>query len=163
MRWKLGLIAGAIVAAPLAAAIPAFAATPVVFPLNLPTTNAVKIPANTTSIPVTITNFDSALTPPSTLEFDFVIPGDNNPADVMAETGTLSSGTTYSVPVPNYGHAQTVYIESSYTGANGGLGITIDGPLIDTLPEVALAAALPLGMLGVWYLSRRRRRAGAVT
>ncbi len=158
--WKLSLTVAFLIVAPLSFSVPAFASmipAPDVFPLNLPTSGAVPIPKGQTSVDVSITNFDSALVPPTQMMFDFIIPGDASVYNVKTEFGTLVSGTTYTVPVPNFGKTETVYIESSYTGNNGGLGITIDGPLIDTLPEASVAAVLPLGMVIVWYLSRRRR------
>ncbi len=158
--WKKTLVVGAMVIAPLTFAVPAFAASgPLLFPITLPTTGGIAIPHGATSVQVEVTDFNKALTIPPTDTFYFIIPGDNNPNDVVAETGTLVSGTTYNVPVPNYGSQKTIYVENQMNGSTGGLGITIDGPLIDTLPEAPLAAALPLGMLAVWYVARRRRQA----
>lgn len=159
--WQKAVAVGSMVLAPLMISVPAFAATttPPIFPLNLPVTGGITIPRGVTSIQVNVTDFDTALNIPPTDTFYFVIPGDTNSQDVVPEVGTLISGTTYSVPVPNYGTQKTVYVENQINGNTGGLGITIDGPLIDTLPEAPLAAALPVGMLVVWYVARRRKKA----
>ncbi len=158
LDWKSGwvgiaLLAGSLVTAtpatPALAAASAPAATsaaspaaPPVFPLDLPTAGAASMPPRAATIAVAITNLDPARTQPATLTFYFVIPRDSRPGSVVPETGTRSSRDIYDVPVPNYGHAQTVYVESSYRGAGGDLGVTIDGPLFDA--SGAWLATVPL-------------------
>lgn len=160
---KRSLVVGAMVLAPLAVATPVLAATtpPPFFPLNLPTVGAVTLKPGQTSYQVNLTNFDSALLPPQTETFYYVIPGDTNINDVITVTGSeVSPGSTaYNVPVPNFTKPTEVYIEAIYAGANGGQGAIADGPLLDTLPEAPLVALLPLAMIGVWMWSRRKKSA----
>lgn len=163
-HWKSGLIAVALLTGPLIAAVPAFAAAPAsattapVFPLDMPTAGATAMAPHAATITVAITNLDPARTPPAKLTFYFVIPGDSRPDGVVAETGTRSADAVYKVPVPSYGHAQTVYIESSYRGAGGGLGVTIDGPLIDMSGAPLAATPLPIMHAGRFHHIELRDR-----
>ncbi len=155
--WKQVLVTAGLVAGSMAVSVPAFAASS--------TTQEVTIPAGQTYL---ILNFPTlqgvSLTPPPTLQYDFTTgpPGTPSTTAPIYETGVLystSPAISYKIPVPNYGHAQNVYVSMSYTspGPNSNYYAETVGPLLDTLPEVPLAAALPLGMLGVWYVMRRRR------
>lgn len=156
LDWKAGLTGIALLAGLLIRATPALAADPAsapgptaspaappVFPLDLPTADAASMPPHAATIAVAITNLDPARTQPATLTFYFVIPDDSRSGSVVRETGTRSSRDVYDVPVPNYGHAQTVYVESSYRGTGGDLGVTIDGPLLDASCASLATAPLP--------------------
>lgn len=124
--------------------------------------NDVGVPSTSslqqTSVTLLIPSLDSKLVPMPTLSFTFT-PTDSSVTPITV-TGTYIAGSTdeYNVPVPNFGQSETVNISTAYT--NNGVNYTATaGPLVDTLPEAPLAAALPLGMLGVWYIMRKRRLA----
>ncbi len=157
--WKQVLVTAGLAAGSLAVTVPAFAAT------NQPVTQEVMVSSGETSL---ILNFPTlqgvALTPPQTLQFEFTTapPGVTSSTAPIYETGTLyesSPAVSYKIPVPNYGHTQNVYVSMTYTSPdpNSKYYAETVGPLLDTLPEVPLAAALPLGMLGVWFVMRKRR------
>lgn len=145
--WKYGLITGAMMLGSLALTSPmAFAAT----------TAGLTLSPGQTSVTLTVPNLDSQLQPAQTLSFTFT-PEDTSIAPITT-TGTYIAGTPdeYTVPVPNFGKQETVNISTGYS-FNGVNYTATAGPLIDTLPFAPLAAALPLGMLGVWYVMRKRR------
>jgi|GEM_PF-3146606 len=147
---KYGLITGAMVLGSLALASPmAFAATAQSVNMYVP-----FLDSGQTSVTATLTPQDSQLQPPQTLQFTFT-PSDGG--QTMTTTGTYIANTfaEYTVPVPNFGKQENVMISTTY--ALGSFYYSASaGPLLDTLPFAPLAAALPLGMLGVWYVMRKR-------
>ncbi len=147
------LLAGSVIASSLVfSAQFAFAAT------GTAVQNGLMLAKGAKSITLTVPNMDSELQPTPTLPFTFT--PSNPTVKPMTTTGTYVPGSPdeYTVPVPNFGKTEVVDVSTGYT-FNGVNYTATAGPLIDTLPEVPLAAALPLGMLGVWYIVRKRRRA----
>ncbi len=150
-KWQKFVVTGSIVASTLALSTPfAFATTNVASGLTLQ--------PGQTSITLTVPNLDSQLQPSPTLSFQFT-PVDSS-VGAMTTTGSYISGSTdeYTVPIPNFGKQETVNIAVGYS-YNGVNYTATAGPLIDTLPEAPLAALLPIGMLGVFYITRKRRAA----
>jgi len=146
-NWKYGLITSAMVLGSLALASPlAFAST----------TTGLTLSPGQTSVTLTVPNLDSQLQPAQTLSFTFT--PENGSIAPITTTGTYIAGSpdVYNVPVPNFGQQETVNISTGFTYSGVNYTATA-GPLIDTLPFAPLAAALPLGMLGVWYVMRKRR------
>lgn len=167
-KMRTSLLAGVMVVASLVAVSPgAFAAA---LPQSVIAGNTLNLPSSaskTTSIDVVFTNIQQyQLSAPSTANFTFT-PVDsqlntvNSPAP-MTEQGTLidTNPVTYSVPLPNFGHQETVQVAGSITvgsGANLQKYQSLYAPLVDTLPEAPIAAALPLSMLAIWYIQRKRK------
>lgn len=118
-----------------------------------------------TSITLVVPNLDSKLQPAPSLTFTFTLGAalGNGGTNPMVETGTLinPATSTYQIPLPNYGQKETVWVSTSYE-SNGFQYTATAGPLIDTLPEVSLAALLPLALVGGWYYNRKRRAASQV-
>ncbi len=150
-KWQFAFLTSTLVIAPLVASAPAFAAT-------TPSTavaSGLTLSTGQTSITLNVPNLDNQLQASPTLQFTFTPSDGTTP---VTTTGTLSNATTdqYTVPIPNFGQIETVNISTQYTFSGVNYTATA-GPLIDTLPEAPLAAALPLGMLGIWYLMRKKR------
>ncbi|MHB1682870.1 MAG: hypothetical protein ACYCYO_08600 [Bacilli bacterium] len=176
---KKALIFGGMVAASLAMTMTTFAASPNNPPLRLHTQTAAhatqpihKFTARKGEKYV-ILNFPvfkgADLTAPKTLRFVFTVAPAIVPIGQIGSSGTLpimETGTLYSthpvryrIPLPNFGRAVNVYVSMNYISPtpNSKYYQETVGPLVDTLPETPLAAALPFGMLGVWYVMRKRR------
>ncbi len=176
---KKALLFGGLVVASLTMTVTTFAASPNNPPLrtNLPTaahaTSAIRKVVVHKGARYVIVNFPvlkgAGLTAPQTLRFAFTVAppvfpigsiGSSNTPPII-ETGTLYSmhPVRYKIPLPNFGRVVSVNVSMAYTSPtpNSKYYQETVGPLVDTLPEAPLAAALPLGMLGVWQVVRRRR------
>lgn len=125
-------------------------------------TTQTTVTAQQTSITLVIPNLDSKLQPAPSLTFTFTLQGPlgNGGTNPQVETGTLINpvSSTYQIPLPNYGQKETVWVSTSYE-SNGFQYTATAGPIIDSLPEVSIAALLPLTLVGVWFYNRKRRRA----
>jgi hypothetical protein len=126
-------------------------------------TSKVSTSANQSYITLSIPNLNNKLQPAQSLNFTFTLKGplgSGAATNPIKEIGTLTPTNanpfTYTIPLPNYGQQETVWVSTSYS-SNGYQYTSTAGPLIDTLPEAPFAVLIPLGMLGIWYLQRRRR------
>ncbi|QQE79322.1 hypothetical protein [Alicyclobacillus sp. SO9] len=153
----LMLSAGFVGASSLFMTSVAFAAT------NNSYSSKVVTSSKQTSITLSIPNLNNKLQPAQTLTFVFTLggpQGSSSASNPKSETGNLTPSPghpfTYTIPLPNYGQKETVWVSTSYK-SNGYQYTSTAGPLVDTLPEAPLAALIPLGMVGLWYANRKRK------
>jgi hypothetical protein len=89
-----------------------------------------------------------------------LVSGTSDEYKVVLDSSVLNSSWFYNKNYNGNGNEKIYFVTSLGDLANyPNLDGSTYGPLIDTLPEAPLAAALPLGMLAVWYVARRRRQA----